>query len=115
MKGMEASQRYFDLYGAVTVLFGRMISGIDSFIPVTAGMSEMPYWKYLVFDLPGAALWVGLIGTLGYLFGNNWETIEEVINWFGWGLLGLVALIVAIIYLVHRRRKNKATMARAGD
>jgi membrane protein DedA with SNARE-associated domain len=115
MKGMEASQRYFDRYGPVTVLFGRMVSGIDSFIPVTAGMSEMPYWKYLVFDLPGAAIWVGLIGTLGYLFGNNWETIEEVINWFGWGLLGLVALIVVIIYLVHKARKKRVITSNADE
>ncbi len=115
IKGMEGSQRYFDHYGPVTVLFGRMVSGIDAFIPVTAGMSEMPYWKYILFDIPGAILWVSIIGALGYLFGNNWETIEEAINWFGWGLLGLVVLIAAIIYIIHRRRRNRATTARAGD
>src|SRR4030042_4971132 len=39
-RGMEGSERYFDRYGGATVLFGRMVSGIDAFIPVTAGRGK---------------------------------------------------------------------------
>jgi len=115
-RGLRSSERYFEHYGPVTVLFGRMISGIDAFIPVTAGLSEMPYWKYILFDIPGAILWVGMIAALGYLFGNHWETIEQVINWFGWGMLGVVAIIVTAIYLIHRHnRKKRPTLPECED
>lgn len=109
-RGMELSERWFSRYGGVTVLFGRMISGVDAFIPLTAGMSEMPYWKYMLYDVPGAMIWAGIITALGYLFGSNWETIVKVFDWLGWGLLGVVVVIAAIAYLVHRRRKNKVAI-----
>jgi membrane-associated protein len=106
-RGMETSQRWFSRYGGVTVLFGRMVSGVDAFIPLTAGMGEMPYWKYMLFDIPGAIIWVSIITALGYFFGDNWETIVEILDWLGWGLLALVVLVAAIAYIIHRHRKNK--------
>jgi LPXTG-motif cell wall-anchored protein len=115
LRGLKASEHYFDRYGPVTVLLGRMVSGVDAFIPVTAGMSDMPYWKYILFDIPGAIIWVAAIGTLGYLFGNNWERIEDIINWFGWGMLGMVLLAAGSFYLLRRRRKNRSALNAASD
>jgi membrane-associated protein len=105
--GMERSQHFFARYGGITVLFGRMISGVDAFIPLTAGINGMPHWKYMVYDTPGAMLWSGVFCALGYFFGENWQTIDEVINWLGWGALGILALIVIAAYLINRRRKEK--------
>lgn len=114
--GMERSQRFFDRYGGITVLFGRIISGVDAFIPVTAGMNGMPHWKYMAYDIPGAMLWSGLFCVLGYFFGNNWRTIDKVINWLGWGALALLAVVVLVFILVKRRRKEaKAVMEERGD
>jgi len=106
-RGMERSQRFFSRYGGATVLFGRMISGVDAFIPVTAGMNGMPHWKYMAYDIPGAMLWSGVFCALGYFFGNNWRTIDRVIDYFGWGTLGLIVAAVVVLLLVRRRRKGK--------
>ena len=105
--GMQRSQRFFSRYGGITVLFGRMISGVDAFIPVTAGMNGMPHWKYMAYDIPGAMLWSGVFCALGYFFGNNWRTIDRVIDYFGWGTLGLIVAAVVVLLLVRRRRKGK--------
>ena len=102
--GMQRSQRFFSRYGGITVLFGRMISGVDAFIPVTAGMNGMPHWKYMAYDIPGAMLWSGVFCALGYFFGNNWRTIDRVIDYFGWGMLGLILVAVIVLLLVRRRR-----------
>ena len=106
-RGMQRSQRFFKRYGGITVLFGRMISGVDAFIPVTAGMNGMPHWRYMAYDIPGAMLWSGVFCALGYFFGENWQAIDKVINWMGWGTLGLIALVVAAALLIRRRRKDK--------
>jgi membrane protein DedA with SNARE-associated domain len=104
---MERSQRFFARYGGITVLFGRMISGVDAFIPLTAGINGMPHWKYMAYDIPGAMLWSGAFCALGYFFGNNWQTIDKVINWFGWGALAVIAAIVLAVILIKRRRKKE--------
>lgn len=105
-RGMEKSQGFFDRYGGVTVLFGRLVSGVDAFIPVTAGVNGMPHWKYMAYDFPGAMLWSGIFCTLGYLFGENWRTIDKVINWLGWGTLAIILLLIAVVLLFRRRRRS---------
>ena len=114
-RGMELSGRYFSRYGGVTVLFGRMVSGVDSFIPLTAGLNSMPYGKYMLYDVPGAMLWAGILAGLGYIFGNNWHTIDKIISALGWGLLGVIAAIAAVAYLVYRRRKGRQAAAPRED
>jgi membrane-associated protein len=104
-RGMERTQHFFARYGGVTVLFGRMISGVDAFIPVTAGINGMPYFKYMAYDIPGVMLWSAIFCALGYLFGESWEAIERVINWLGWGAIGLLLLAVMVFVLIKRRVK----------
>lgn len=104
-EGLEKTQSYFRRYGGATVLFGRMISGIDAFIPLFAGLGGMRYRKYVAFDIPGIFLWVAMLCTLGYLFGDNWEAIDRFFGIIGWGLLALVLAAVAVYFLIKRRRK----------
>lgn len=106
-RGMERSQRFFSRYGGITVLFGRMVSGVDAFIPVTAGINAMPHWKYMAYDVPGAMIWSGAFCALGYFFGNNWRTIDKIISWLGWGALALVAAGVLAVWLVKKRRGER--------
>jgi len=110
-KGLEKTENYFRRYGGATVLFGRLLSGIDAFIPLAAGLGSMRYRRYIAYDVPGILFWVGILCTLGYLFGENWETIGEIINYLGWGLLGLVIAAAAAYYLVKRRRRGKTVVA----
>jgi len=107
-KGMERGQRYFERFGGITVLLGRMVSGVDAFIPLTAGLNAMPKWKYLGYDLCGIALWTSLLACLGYFLGANWRTIDRIIEALGWGLLALLALAALSFFLARRLRREKA-------
>ncbi len=108
-RGVDRSEAYFKRYGGVTVIFGRMVSGIDAFIPVTAGLSRMPYSRYMLFDVPGAVLWTGILTALGYFFGDQWERIEGALQKLGLGSLVLLALVVTAavgVRLCKRRRER---------
>jgi membrane-associated protein len=113
-RGMLKSQGFFRRYGGITVLFGRMLSGVDAFIPVTAGMNAMPHWKYMAYDIPAAMLWSGIFCALGYFFGENWQAIDDVISWLGWGALLLAVLVVVVIVLVKRRKKSRESLMEDG-
>ena len=107
-RGVGRTQDYFDRYGGATVLFGRLISGLDAFLPVSAGIGNMGYRRYIAFDIPGIFILTGVLCTIGYFFGENWESIADFINYIGWGLLGLFVLVVLAFYLFNRRIKHKA-------
>lgn len=95
---------FFDRYGGVSVLFGRLISGIDAFVPLTAGMGRMSYPRYMAYDVPAALVWTGGLISAGYLFGESWEAIERVVGVVGWAFLGLLALALLGIYLLKRKK-----------
>ncbi len=106
-RGMVRTERYFDRYGEATVLFGRMVSGVDAFIPVSTGVGNMPYLKYMAFDIPGILLWTGILCCLGYLFGDHWEAIDDFVGYIGWGLLALIMLVVSAVYMVKRLLRRR--------
>ncbi|MGQ9535985.1 MAG: DedA family protein [Actinomycetota bacterium] len=108
MQGMEKGQSYFRRFGGLTVLMGRMVSGVDAFIPVTAGMHRMSLGAYLAYDLPGISLWCAIFTCLGYFFGAHWRTIDRVLDALGWGLLLILAAAAAAWYLARRRRVRRA-------
>jgi membrane-associated protein len=106
-EGVDATRRYFSKYGGRTVLFGRLIAGIDAFIPFTAGLSDMPYGRFVMYDTAGIVLYTALFVSLGYFFGDRWEYIDSIFNRLGYGLLGLIVIIVAAVLIVRHRRKKR--------
>lgn len=103
-KGMGRVRRFFSRYGAATVLFGRLLSGVDAFIPLAAGSGGMPHAKYVLYDAPAIVLWSGLLCALGYFLGENWRAVDRFIGSVGWGLLAAVALALLIVLAVRRGR-----------
>ncbi len=106
-EGVEASRRYFNRYGGRTVLFGRLIAGIDAFVPFTAGLSDMPYGRFVIYDTIGAVFYTALMVSLGYFFGNRWETIDATLNRLGYGVLGFLAILALVIIFIKRRNKKR--------
>lgn len=103
-EGVEASERYFDRFGGVTVLFGRLIPGIDAFVPFTAGLNHMSYLRFMAYDIPSAFFYVALFTFIGYFFGDNWQYIEDILASIGWGVFGLMFLAILAAWWLKRRR-----------
>jgi len=110
-EGLRKTEDYFRRFGGATVLFGRMVSGVDAFIPFIAGVGSMRYRRYIAYDIPGILIWVSIPCTLGYLFGDNWEAIDNFFSYMGWGLLALLVVIILVYYLVKRRKGRKEAAA----
>ena len=61
---------FYEKYGGVTIVAARFMPFLRTFAPFVAGVSEMSRRKFTLYNIGGAALWVGGIVTIGYLFGN---------------------------------------------
>ena len=95
---------FFARHGAKTVFIARFVTGLRVVGAILAGASTLPWGRFLIFNAAGAIAWATTFGSIGYLLGYSWETIEYWIGHLGLVLLvvlaaiGLVALIRA-----HRR------------
>jgi membrane-associated protein len=73
-------ERLFGRYGAVTILFSRFVFGMRVIAGPLAGVLRMPWKKFAVFNLLGAAVWVSAISLAGYFFGSRWGLLMRFIK-----------------------------------
>ncbi len=105
-KRIKEAEQYFDVHGGKTVFIGRFATGIRVFIAPLAGAARMNYVKFFFYTLGAVVTWTILIGTLGYFFGENWETLLKIVNNIGWGFFALIIVFLILIYLYGKKRKG---------
>ena len=86
----------------------RFIEGLRQANGIVAGITGMHWKRFIPFNALGAALWVGLWVSVGYLAGSHITTIYEQVTRYS--LYVLIALAVAVVALVVVRvRKHRRT------
>src|SRR5689334_1865543 len=74
-RDLDRAQLYMQRWGAYTVVLGRYVAFLRSYIGWLAGINRMAQAPFMVANLVGATLWTVTFATLGYLVGNNWALI----------------------------------------
>lgn len=90
---------WFEQYGHRIVFFGRMIPAIRSLISIPAGISGMPFGKFILYSSVGTLIWTTFLACIGFYFGENQALMHSVLNKAGLVILiGLVAYLMLFLY-----------------
>jgi membrane protein DedA with SNARE-associated domain len=68
---IEHVEGFFARYGGAVVLFARFVIVLRQLNGIVAGILGMSWWRFLVYNAAGAALWVGFWSMLAYWFGRG--------------------------------------------
>ena len=107
----EKSEKYFYDHGVAATLTGRLIPGIRHLISIPAGLSKMPYWKFLLYTTIGAGVWHSILAALGWYLHSfvPEDQLNDQLMVYGdyikWGIIALVVL--AIVYFVIKKRMRR--------
>ncbi len=63
------TRHFYDRYGGKTIIFARFVPVIRTFAPFMAGVSGMPYLRFLSFSVFGSIGWVLVMTMLGFQLG----------------------------------------------
>ena len=105
---LDATDRFFNKYGDVTIFICRFIPVVRHLISIPAGIAEMNIWKFVLFTVIGAGLWNTFLAFVGFHLRSNWEAVmkySKIIDVFV--LLLLAALIAYYIYKHIKKRIKK--------
>jgi membrane protein DedA with SNARE-associated domain len=94
-KDLDGAERWFAKYGSISVLVGRVIPVVRSFISVPAGMAEMNRARFAVLTTIGSAAWVALLAGLGYAAGANWKHVSHDFHVAQYPIIAAIVVLLA--------------------
>jgi len=100
---IERGESLFERYGAATIFFARFVFGMRIIAGPMAGVLRMSWKKFAVFNFLGAAVWVGVISSVGYFFGRHWDKLERGMKRFD--VVVAVVVVAIAVFLWWRGRR----------
>lgn len=97
---LDRAERWFDRWGNLGVLIGRVTPIVRSFVSIPAGVLEMPLAPYTVLTLVGSAVWAFAIAGIGYGLGSSYQRFDHGFKYVEYVVL--VGLVLAAAYFVYR-------------
>ena len=67
---LEKAKAFFDKHGVKSIILARFVPIVRTFAPFVAGIGEMDYKIFILYNFIGGASWVLIFLCLGYFFGN---------------------------------------------
>ncbi|MEY9964849.1 membrane protein DedA with SNARE-associated domain [Streptacidiphilus sp. MAP12-16] len=109
------AEAFFARHGGKIVVVARFIEGLRQANGIIAGLSRMPWPRFVAFNTLGAVLWVGAWVTLGDLAGKHLDTLYPAIQRYQLYLLAAAAVAIAFLLLRHLRRRRRRSSGPAVD
>jgi membrane protein DedA with SNARE-associated domain len=110
--GLDRAHRWFERWGAPVIFFSRMIPLIRAAFPYAAGVSEMPYLRFLPLAALGSLIWISALAVLGLEVGSQWQSWRHHLEYVDY--VGAAVVVAVIVYAVVRRRQSPPD-PRSGD
>jgi membrane protein DedA with SNARE-associated domain len=102
---LERADRLFERYGDATVLVGRVLPVVRSFVAIPAGLGRMPLGRYTLLTIPGSAVWCFALAGIGWGLGANWERFHHAFRYADYAVAA--AILLGLAYLGLRWRSSR--------
>ena len=113
----ERTHAFYERHGPMTIIIARFLPFVRTFAPFVAGIAEMSYPKFALYNVVGAVIWVCSLTTLGYLVGNT-AWVKEHFSWVTLAFIvipGLPAVFEVTRHWLNARRRRRAAREPSGS
>jgi membrane protein DedA with SNARE-associated domain len=90
-------------YGMPFVLIGKAFPGIKSFVAIAAGITEVPFKKFVIANVLAALVYVSTVSYIGFYLGSKWDTLGGYFRKFE--LVIVVFLILGGLFYINYKLK----------
>jgi len=95
---------FFENYGHISTLVGRLIPGIRQLISIPAGIAKMDLLKFSIYTAIGSLIWSSILIALGYIIGENQYLIDIYLKQITLAVVGFIVVFL-MIYIYKEKRK----------
>ena len=102
---IERTRRFYEKYGAKTIVIARFVPIVRTFAPVLAGVGGMEYRRFIFYNVAGGVGWVVSMTWVGYLLRQSIPNIGSYIHIVVPIVIVLSCIPIAVELLRERRRR----------
>ena len=102
---LNVADRWFERYGTWAVFFSRLVPVARSLISLPAGVTRMHLVPFTLLTFAGSFIWSLGLAYGGYVLGENWETLRNVMRPFDIPILASLAVVAGLF--IYRRLRNR--------
>jgi membrane protein DedA with SNARE-associated domain len=102
-------ERFFHEHGEISTFIGRLLPVVRHLISLPAGLAGMNHFRFSLYTLLGAGIWVTILTWIGYYIGQERELIMRYSHQALAGVLVVCALLAAAYIWRHRRKSQQAS------
>ncbi len=101
----------FYKHGGSVVFFGRFVSVLRTYAAFLAGVNQMPWRRFLVFNAAGGILWASLYGFGSYYAGDSLKRASTTFEYVA--IPVAVLAIIGVIFFLKRNERRLEAKAEA--
>ena len=102
---VKRTQEFYEKHGGKALIYAKFVPIVRTFAPFMAGVGQMPYSRFVSFNVLGGLGWVVSMTLAGYFLGGNpfiRRHFEKVVI----GIV-IVSVLPVLIQLLRSRRDRK--------
>jgi membrane-associated protein len=104
-KMLDKGEQFFDKHGTKAVFLGRFVPVVRALLGWLAGINEMNFAKFMVWNVLGAAAWSSLIGLVAYYAGQAVIDTVQHDALLGIAVIAGIALLLGLHHWWRKRRE----------
>ena len=106
---IDVAERWFNKYHEGITFFSRLLPVIRTFISFPSGIARMNILKFILYSFLGAFIWSTGLAYGGYVLGENWEKIRDVMRPFDIPIVVICVLLIAFFIWRRWKKRSRAT------
>jgi membrane protein DedA with SNARE-associated domain len=110
-RDLDMADKFFSHYGSITVLLGRMLPIVRTFIAFPAGIARMNQVRFHIYTFVGSFPWCYVLAYIGMKLGARWNSDPRFKAFFDRFHHGVeLVLVVAITYFIWTHWQNRTRL-----
>lgn len=106
---LDRAQDFLRRRGGSAVFLGRFTAFFRAVMPALAGISRMPYPRFLAYNAAGGIVWGTGFVLLGFLAGNSYAAVAQTVGRDIAAIIGILLVVAFIVWKVRKNRQRRAT------
>ncbi len=104
------AEEFYHKYGGLALIIGRFVPIIRTFAPILAGIVQLNFRKFVLYNVSGAAVWVSILTLSGFFLGRSFPQISHYIEYIiiGFIVISFTPILIALIRRKLNQNKQKA-------